>query len=167
MSLCSQQVLHLLIVCYVRSPLNLICVISHRNTGILLFLRMHHQPMQIMWVLKIPVYRNVVLSEMCYFKNDDEAVAQINKVRGFSKWRQVWNISLFLLCTGSSFCSNLSLDVSFHSSEFIWQIYLCQPQNLYAISYFSFWCLYLTDLFPICLVYLFIFGEMDLSCFYD
>lgn len=155
--------------CYVRSPLNMIGMIFHRNTGILLFFRMHRQAMQISSVLKIPVYRNIVFSEICYFKSYDEVVTQINKARGFSKRRQVWNISpsVFLLCTGTSFCSSLSFSVSSNSSEFIWQIYLCQPQDLYAISYFIFWCLYLTDLFPICLVHLFIFGKMDLSCFYD
>lgn len=40
-------------------------------------------------VLKIPVYRNIVFSEIHYFKNDDEMVTETNKARGFSKRRQV------------------------------------------------------------------------------
>jgi len=64
------------------------CVMFHRNTGMLLFLRIHRQAMQIISVLKIPVYRNIVFSEIRYFKNDDEVVTQINKARGFSKQKQ-------------------------------------------------------------------------------
>lgn len=45
--------------------------------------------MQIISVLKIPGYRNIVFSEIRYSKNDDEVMTQINKARGFSKWRQV------------------------------------------------------------------------------
>lgn len=169
LGLCSEKVTHLLIACYVRSPLNLLCVIFLRSTAVVLLSRMHHQTMQILSVLKISVYGNMIFFEICYCKNYDQVMTKISKGRGFSKQGQVWNISasFFLLCTGTSFCSNLRSSVSTNSSEFIWQIYLCQPQDLYAISYCSFWCLYLTDLFPICLVHLFIFGKLDLSCFYD
>lgn len=144
------------------------CDISQEHWNIVIF-RMHCQTMQITSVLKIPVYRNIVFSEIRHFKNGDVVVTQISKARGFSERRHVRNITLsvFLLCAGTSCCSSFSFSVGSNSFELTWQVYLFQPQDLYAISYFSFWCLYLTDWFPICLVHLFIFGKMDLSCFCD
>lgn len=105
--------------------------------------RMHRETMQILSVLKIPVYGNLIFSEIYYCKNYDQVMTKISKARGFSKQRQVWNTSasFFLLCSGTDVCSNLRFSVSSNSSEFIWQIYLCQPQDLYAISYCSFWYL--------------------------
>lgn len=163
--MCSEQVTHLVIACYVRSPLNLLCVIFLWSN--VTFQNAPSDNANTVSSQDPSLWEHNIFWKIC--KNYDQVMTKISKTRGFSKQRQVWNIStsFFLLCTGTSVCSNLRFSVSSNSSEFVWQIYLCQPQDLYAISYCSFWCLYLTDLFPICLVHLFIFGKLDLSCFYD
>lgn len=51
--------------------------------------RMHRETMQILSVLKIPVYGNLIFSEIYYCKNYDQVMTKISKARGFSKQRQV------------------------------------------------------------------------------